>query len=207
MKSSNLSERGCNARLGHYFLWLKQGQPRGSRMVTAIRTLRRCALVASAGYNPAMRNRSLIALLVGCLLAASGCTVWNEHPVKAFTDATGGEGLERAFWIEVKAGRWAELERHIAGNFVGYSVTQDRLDRHSLIEHLKTLHLDDYSLGDFQTELNSETMVVLYTATIHGSVDGKPLPPAPLRMMTVWQHQKAGWMAIAHTVLGPQSPS
>ena len=150
-----------------------------------------------------MLNRLLLLLLVGCLLAGNGCTMWSEHPVKAFADATGGEGLERAFWIEVKAGRWSELERHIAGNFVGYSVSEDRLGRQSLIEHLKTLQLDDYSLGNFQTELNSETMVVLYTATIHGSVGGKPLPTAPLRMMTVWQHQKAGWMAIAHTVLGP----
>jgi hypothetical protein len=26
-----------------------------------------------------------------------------------------------------------------------------------------------------------------------------------LRMMTVWQKQNAGWMAIAHSVLGPES--
>jgi ketosteroid isomerase-like protein len=66
------------------------------------------------------------------------------------------------------------------------------------------LQLDDYSLADFQVELNGPTLVVTYTITMRGTYGGQPLPTAPVRMMTVWQQQqKAGWLAIAHSVMGP----
>ena len=91
----------------------------------------------------------------------------------------------------------------MAGNFAAFGPGEPRLDRATLLEHLKTLELTDYSLGDIQTELNSRTMVVLYTVTMRGTAGGKPLPEGPVRMMTVWQQQKAGWMMITHAVLGP----
>ena len=39
---------------------------------------------------------------------------------------------------------------------------------------------------------------------MHGTSAGQPLPSEPIRMMTVWQKQSAGWMEIAHSVLGPE---
>jgi len=43
--------------------------------------------------------------------------------------------------------------------------------------------------------MNRDTFVVTYTIALHGT--------SPERRMTVWQQQKKGWMAIAHSVLGP----
>jgi len=46
--------------------------------------------------------------------------------------------------------------------------------------------------------------VVTYTVALHGTSAGQPLPSEPIRMMTVWQKQSAGWMEIAHSVLGTE---
>jgi len=146
-----------------------------------------------------MRNGLLVVLLA--TLGLSGCTMWKEHPASAWTDATGGESLERVFWQEVKAGHWNQLEARLAGNFVAVTPQEGKLDRDAFLEHLKLARIDDYSLGDVQTELNTRTMVVTYTLTLRGTFQGQPLPSAPVRMMSVWQQQQTGWVEIAHTVI------
>jgi hypothetical protein len=141
--------------------------------------------------------------LLGTLLLLQACTLWGEHPPRHWADVTGGEGLERNFWREVKAKNWDELDRHLAGNYISFTPEEGRMDRAATVAHLQQLQLDDFSLGNFESELNGQTLVVTYTITMRGSFAGQPLPAAPVRMMTVWQQQKPGWMAIAHTVIGP----
>jgi hypothetical protein len=153
-----------------------------------------------------MKNRLAIFLLLAAILMLPACTVWREHPGSSkWTDATGGEGLERSFWKEVKAKRWNELEHHIASNYMAISPQGGRLDKTAALAQIQQLQLDDYTLGDLQGEMNSDTFVVTYTVTMRGTFSGQPLPTEPLRMMTVWQREKAGWMAIAHSVLGPEN--
>ena len=145
--------------------------------------------------------------MLSAIILLAGCTMWREHQVTEFKDATGGEGLERSFWREVKAKHWNVLEGHLAGNYVSFTPQEGRFDRVSMLAHLQKVQLDDFSLGDLQTELNTETLVVTYAITMRGTFDGQPLPSGPVRMMTVWQKQKTGWVAIAHSVLGPQDKS
>ena len=153
-----------------------------------------------------MQNRFAILVLLAATLLLQACTVWHEHPGSSkWTDATGGEGLERSFWREVKGKRWNELEHHIASNYVAISPQGGRLDKAAALAQIQKLQLDDYSLGDLQGEMNSDTFVVTYTITMRGTFGGQPLPAEPLRMMTVWQKENAGWMAIAHSVLGPEN--
>ena len=151
-----------------------------------------------------MKHRLAVVMLSAVMLLAS-CTVWREHQVTDFKDATGGEGLERSFWKQVKAKRWNAVEGRLASNFVSLTPEEGRLDRGAALSHLQHLQLNEYALGNLQTELNSETLVVTYAITMRGTFDGQPLPADPVRMMTVWQKQKSGWMVIAHSVLGPQS--
>ena len=153
-----------------------------------------------------MKNRLAIFLLLAGALMLPACTVWREHPGSSkWTDATGGEGLERSFWKEVKAKRWNELEHHLASNYVAISAQGGRLDKAAALGQIQQLQLDDYTLGDLQGEMNSDTFVVTYTVAMRGTFGGQPLPAEPLRMMTVWQKEKAGWMAIAHSVLGTEN--
>jgi hypothetical protein len=137
------------------------------------------------------------------LTLASACTFYGEHPARALSEATGGEGLERVFWKQVQAANWVEVERALASNYSGVT-PGGTLDRSATLEQYRQWQLKDYALGDLKTELNGTTMVVTYTITLNGSLNGtagsQPLPSAPQHMMTVWQQQKAGWVEIAHSV-------
>ena len=154
-----------------------------------------------------MRNYLAAFLLFCAALSLGACSIWKEHPVKNWTDATGGEGLERSFWQDVKDKNWDELERHVSSTYTSINIEGDRWDRKQLLDHLRQLQLVDYSLGDFQVELQGNTAIVTYTATLHGTLAQQPLPTQPVSMMTVWQQQKKGWMAIAHSSSGPRTPA
>jgi hypothetical protein len=147
----------------------------------------------------------LMFLLIFALTFASACTFYGEHPVRALSEATGGEGLERVFWKDVQAANWVEVERALASNYSGVT-PGGTLDRPAALEQYRQWQLKDYALGDLKTELNGTTIVVTYTITLNGSLNGngtggsQPLPSVPQHMMTVWQQQKAGWVEIAHSV-------
>ncbi len=96
------------------------------------------------------------------------------------------------------------MEQHLASNYVLATPEEGRLDRAAALAHLEQVRLDEFTLGDLQTELNTDTLIVTYAITLRGTFSGQPLPSDPVRMMTVWQKQKAGWMQIAHSVMGPE---
>jgi hypothetical protein len=143
------------------------------------------------------------------LLAGSACTFYKDVPARSMAEATGGEGLERVFWKNVQSANWIEVERALASNYAG--VTPDgTLDRSATIAQYRNWQLKDYAIGDLQTELNGSTIVVTYTVTLNGTIaDGtsspRPLPAGLQHMMTVWQQQKKGWVAIAHSSSQPSS--
>ena len=134
----------------------------------------------------------------------SACTFYRDRPARTLSEATGGEGLERVFWKDVQAANWVEVERALASNYAGVTPSAT-LDRSATLEQYRSWQLKDYTLGDLKTELNGTTIVVTYIitlngVTVNGTAGSQPLPSAPQHMMTVWQQQKAGWVAIAHSV-------
>jgi hypothetical protein len=147
-----------------------------------------------------------MSVLVFALTLAPACTMYGEHPARTLSEATGGESLERVFWKHIQAANWVEVERALASNYSGIT-PGGTLDRAATLEQYRQWQLKDYAIGDLKTELNGSTIVVTYTITLNGTVNGsagsQPLPSAPQHMMTVWQQQKAGWVAIAHTVSQP----
>jgi hypothetical protein len=149
-----------------------------------------------------MSPRLALALLLISMMLVSACTFYADRPARAFSEATGGEGLERVFWKHVQAANWTEVARALASNYMG-TVPSGSLDRETTLAQYRQWKLKDYSLGDLKTELNGSTIVVTYTMTMNGNAGSEPLPSAPLHMLTVWQQQKAGWVAIAHSVSQP----
>jgi ketosteroid isomerase-like protein len=147
-----------------------------------------------------MPKRTATAAPVLLLLSALlGCTVWGEHKPTAWKDITGGESLERVFWHEVQAKHWADLELHLAPNFV-LSIPTGTFDRSAAIEHWKQLQIHDYSLGELQSQLNGNTYTVTYVLNIRASANGQPVPAGPVRAMSVWQRQvREQWTMIAHS--------
>jgi hypothetical protein len=141
----------------------------------------------------------ILALVATLTCATPACTFYGDHPARSLAEATGGEGMERVFWKNVQAANWVEVERAIASNYVGLTPSGP-LDRSATLEQYRQWQLKDYALGDLKTELNGSTIVVTYAITLNGVAGSQPLPSAPQHMMTVWQQQKAGWVAIAHSV-------
>ena len=147
---------------------------------------------------------ALIFVLIFVLMFAPACTFYRDRPARSLSEATGGEGLERVFWKDVQAAKWVEVERTLASNYTGVTPS-GTLDRSATVEQYRAWQLKDYALGDLKTELNGTTIVVTYTITLNGATSNgtgssQPLPSMPQHMMTVWQQQKAGWVAIAHSV-------
>ena len=145
---------------------------------------------------------TLAPLCIISMMLLSACTFYHDRPARSFSEATGGEGLERVFWKQVQAANWTEVGRALASNYLG-SASAGSLDRDATLAQYRQWQLKDYSLGDLKTELNGSTIVVTYTITLNGTAGSQPLPSAPQHMMTVWQQQKAGWVAIAHSVSQP----
>jgi hypothetical protein len=150
------------------------------------------------------------------MILAASCTFYGEHPARKLSDATGGEGLERIFWKDVEAGNWTELGRLLASNYVGTTPSGTN-DREAALAQYRQWQLKSFSLGDVKTEMNGDTIVVTYSITLNGTAGGgsvgggtvgsgsvgSQLPSTPQQMMTVWQQQKSGWVAIAHSASQP----
>ena len=140
-------------------------------------------------------RNALTLLVAGLLLGLASCTMWEQkQQPSAWSNATGAEQFERLLWQEVKAGNWNEVERRLAPTFVEVTSAGVR-DRAQAIERLKSLSLADYSLGDLEVRPAGNDMVVAYAMTLRASSGGE----TTLRMMTVWQQVKGGWIAIAHS--------
>lgn len=157
------------------------------------------------GTITGMRTRLVTIPLVVLLGITLGCTIGKERPARTFAEATGGESMERMFWKEIKAGNWVEIERVLASNYAGVTPA-GIIDRAAALDQYRQWKLNDFSIGDLRTELNTTTFVVTYTITLNGTAGTQPLPSAPQHMMTVWQQQKSGWMVIAHSVTHPDQP-
>lgn len=149
--------------------------------------------------GPMFRSGAIVLLLVA-LLASGACTVYSERPVKTIADATGGTGFEQAFWRDIQEQNWKDLERHMAANFM-YVTPAGRLDRAAALAEIEKMRVLEYSIGDLTTEMNGDTFIVTYTITLRGSTGEGGFPDQPQRRITVWQQQKAGWVAIAHSAL------
>jgi hypothetical protein len=148
-----------------------------------------------------MLRHAILCALFALLVSLSGCAVYAEHPAKAINDATGGEGFERAFWQDVQKQNWKDLDSHIASNFV-YVTPKGRYERADALQHLEQFQLQEFSIGDLVAEMNRDTFVVTYTIVLRGTAGGHALSGEPQRRMTVWQQQKRGWVAIAHSIVG-----
>lgn len=144
----------------------------------------------------------LCAMLV--LLATAACTIAPEKLKPEWAMATSGEQYERLFWDSVKSKNWRDVEAHLSATIVTEAPGAVR-NYQQTKEHIRQLEITDYSIGDINTQASGADLIVTYTITVHGVFDGKPVPDAPMRMMSVWQPVKRGVVMVAHTSM-PSSP-
>jgi hypothetical protein len=151
-----------------------------------------------------MRRASFVVAL-SIAFALSGCTMYPEKHVSAWSSATGGEQFDRLIWEDVKNKRVANIESHLAPAFVA-TVAGGVRDRTAFLNDLKALQLTDYSIADVSTTPAGGDIVVTYTITLHGSQAGQALPATPMTAMTVWQQVTKGYVAISHSEVPRMGP-
>ena len=151
-----------------------------------------------------LRARPAARLLIFVVLALGGCTMWKEKQPATWKSATGAEQFERLLWQEIKARNWPEVEKRLGATLVVVLPSGTR-DRAAQMEFLKGLEITDYSIGEMEVRPNGHDMVVTYTITVQGRVNGQPIGAGPWRMLGVWQQVGTSWIAIVQAGM-PTSP-
>lgn len=146
-------------------------------------------------------NGKRFALLLSAsllVLSLSSCTMWSEKKHANWKSATSGENLANLFWGDVKSKDWQSLDGHVAPEFTGI-IRSGMTDHAQLMEHLHAMDLKDFQIGELQTKMHGGDLVVIYSVTLKGTANGQPLPETPIRILSVWQELKHGWVLVAQS--------
>jgi hypothetical protein len=152
-------------------------------------------------YNAAMqrsRRAVLSSFSIWLLVFSSACTKWEEPKTHTFKTATGAEQYERLMWDAVKNKDRLAIASRLASNYVHQDETGTKSKEQYLAE-LDQTTLSDYALADLNVTPQGTDMIVTYLITLHGTSAGKPFPNEPIRFLSVWQQQKAGWVLVAQS--------
>ncbi len=136
-------------------------------------------------------------LCVAVLLLLAGCTGTPKHP--AWTNATGAEQCERLMWQSIQNKQWHEVDHHLAPLFMGVNTAGQSLDHAAWIEHWKQAQVKDYSLGELSAQPAGTDVVVSYIVHFNDGAVGRIPPGSGVRVVSVWQSVKKGWVLISQT--------
>jgi len=137
---------------------------------------------------------TLVAL--SSVLWLSGCTKWGEKKNPNWHQATSGERLVNLFWQDVKDKKLQQLETHVAPEFMGTN-EMATLDKSALLEHVSHLDIESFQIGEVQTHSAGGDLVVSYVITLRLKSPNSSEAEMHLRMISVWQELRHGWVVIA----------
>jgi len=140
------------------------------------------------------RSLAVSILLLTCIL--TGC--WKEPKKSDWKNAPGAEQYERLLWQAIHEKNWNEVEHHLAATFVGVSASGQKFDRRGWVEYWKGLQITDFSMGELTVEPNGPDMVVTYDLHLTRAT-GAAIPDGGVRMVSVWQQVKNGWVLTAES--------
>jgi hypothetical protein len=146
-----------------------------------------------------MRNRTLV-FVAALLVISTGCSVWGKR-APGFAGATGGEQLQRAFLDEIKTKNWSEVERRLSANFI-LVTSAGVFDRAAAMDRIRNLDLKGYTLSDVSVHAQGSDAVVSYLISVDGSVNGRPIPSDPQRVVSTWQEVAGHWILISQVNVG-----
>ena len=139
----------------------------------------------------------LISIVMGVLL--SGCNAWNAPQRPTWIQATAPEHFERLMWKAIHEKDWREVDRHLAPVFVGSGPRGETLDHTSWIEYWKKAQMQDFSIGEFTTQSDGADMVATYVLHLNSTETGQGFSGKGLRIVSVWQELKAGWVLTSQS--------
>ncbi len=141
--------------------------------------------------------RCLISFGLLCMaLSLVGCTKWGEKKNPSWHQATSGERLVNLFWTDVKDKKLQRLGTHIAPEFMGTNEIAT-FDKPALLEHVSHLNLESFQIGEVETRPAGNNLMVSYIITLHLKSPNGSSAEMRLRMLSVWQEMKHGWIVVA----------
>jgi Domain of unknown function (DUF4440) len=125
------------------------------------------------------------------VLALLGCTIGKESKHPTWKNATGAEQYERLMWQAIRDKDWKEVEYRLAPVFAGVNARGELLDRGGWVDYWKAAPVKDFSLAEVVVRPNASDMTVTYILHLNAE------PAAGLRVVSVWQQVKGGWILVA----------
>lgn len=149
-----------------------------------------------------------VLLPVTILVFLAGCAGEPRH--STWKNATGAEQHERLLWQAIKAKQWKDVAIHLAPMFVGVGGDGRKYDREGWMAYWKAAALHDYSIGEVTVDPAGTDMVVSYILVFNSKTAGDSRSSGnsngddnnigsspPVRVVSVWQQVKSGWMMTA----------
>ena len=133
-------------------------------------------------------------IVASCFTSLLAQTIWKEPKNANWKNATGAEQYTKLLWQAVRQKDWLAVESHIASNFV-YMDAAGTKDKQQYVEYLKHLTLSEHTLSDTNVTASGIDSIVTYTLILKPTAGESE----SLRVMSIWQQQKSGWVLIAVT--------
>ena len=103
-------------------------------------------------------------------------------------------------WKAIHDKDWPQVERHLAPVFMGAGPRGETLDHTTWIEFWKKAQIQDFSVGEFNTQPDGADMVATYVLHLNGTDTSQSIPAKGLRVISVWQELKGGWVLTSQSV-------
>lgn len=87
------------------------------------------------------------------------------------------------------------MEHHLAPGFIGVAASGEKFDTTGWVGYWKGVQVSDVSLGDLTVRPQGPDMVVAYDLQLKAAA----VPPTQLRVISVWQQLKKGWVLISQS--------
>jgi hypothetical protein len=119
----------------------------------------------------------------------------------AMRDAVSAQ--ERKVWEAIKAQDWTTFEGNLADNFVLITGGGTE-DKAQTIDHVKTAHLNDFTLSDWRLgKIDEDAAIIAYKAlSTWTSADGKTMTETSY-CATTWGKHGGKWTAHSHQETKP----
>jgi hypothetical protein len=126
------------------------------------------------------------------VLMLLGCMGGGEPKHSNWKNATGAEQYERLMWQAIRDKDWKQLEYRLAPTFTGVNQSGQMFDRAGWLEYWKSTAIGAFSMGETSVRPNGPDMTVTYELHLGAGASGPGL-----RVVSVWQQVKGGWILIA----------
>jgi len=107
--------------------------------------------------------------------------------------------MEQKVWDMLKNKDLEGFGKNLATDWIDFDADGSIYTKASLLEYLKKVDIQDYSLEHFKAVvLNKDAVMVLYKAIVRETINGQPAPGTPLNCSSTWIKRDRQWLAVFH---------